>query len=126
MTRNERALKIAEYEGWSEYNKGDWINPEMFKGRIQSLDVIEDLYSSFNGLMPIVCEINKSSLDQRNKYSHAYYIQIRADIAEVVEVFTNNRGNSEFDFTDYPYTDAESLIDALQEAIIFYYENREV
>lgn len=113
MTREERALKIAEFEGKTNcvelspleqrfIQHGDYIMPD---------DYNKLHYSSFNGLMPIVERVNKS------ESAPMYFNFAKRFVTLRKKFFDKNK--IRFHCKNTP------LIDALQEAIIYYHENKE-
>lgn len=110
MTRKERALKIAEMEGW-EKSKIHAFPVYYYRNTStrRALYQLESEYSSFDGLMPLVERVNK------NFETHFAF-----DIdAFEINVYVNLCA------THFELCRFDSLIDALQEAIIYYYENKE-
>ena len=118
MTRDERAIKIAEFEGFKEepnlafpfQSRTSFWNTERTRAFENENDVI-DYFSSFNGLMPIVERVNNKRSVDTGIVITKYEIQV---------YFTGGRPTSVFVYNDSKYP----LIDALQAAIIYYHENR--
>jgi len=102
MTRDERAIKIAELDGW-EFNEselywekgGDYFYDNDHYPDDDSI-TINDYYKSYNGLMPIWL-----------RHRELIYICV-----EHIEVYTYRHHVGEFYFID------ETFIDALQDALI--------
>lgn len=116
-----KAIKIAEFEGWKL--KIDSVQSEFYhkplefrgycKGKeVHSIGSASMYYSSYDGLMPIVERVNNDAADKN-------YIKIL--LADVRVYY-----NCEYDFKAFDYGNTNPLIDALQNAIIFYHENKEI
>lgn len=97
MNREEKAIKIAIFEG---------VEPIIATNKKDCLD----LYQSFGGLMPIVARINSETID---------IIVINYDMVEVA------MGGEYGTYKYFSYSNPDNIINALQDAIIFYYENLE-
>lgn len=109
MTRAEKAIKIAEFEGWELISDLLYKAPNKEGNTTLYRSYLVDVYSSFNGLMPIVERINiKHPTDRIEiKSNHVY-----CDLHDRIE-------------QGFHYGDDIPLIDALQDAIIYYFENKE-
>lgn len=105
MTIKEKAVYIAEKQGWLyDYTSEVWFT-EGWKDSNKT-EWLHQYYFSFNGLMPIVVAINANS---------SYEIIICFSQL----VFNDGDGY----VCDYKYKTDLELIDALQNAIIKYYED---
>jgi hypothetical protein len=110
MTNKEKAKFIAEKQGWVFEPSGTDSRFDIAINQNLKESIFADFaisrYTSFNGLMPIVVEINMAA-----EYS------IVVDIAKVSYFQGTNIIDSFWFKTDL------GLIDALQSAIIKYYED---
>jgi hypothetical protein len=115
MTRTEKALKIAGFEG---DNRNVLIKLEtdkdgnLFYTKDEFLRGDVSHYSSFNGLMPIVERINKSTKE---------ILKIFITPDKIIIRNTEQMLWHSYYVIDENYT----LIDAFQDAILWHYRNKE-
>ena len=101
------ALRIAELMGWKYQYTDRWSRIETYsKNKIVKSSVeLKRLFSSYNGLMPIVFKCNKSDVDYPiNINPH----QIKAYPDDALDI--------------YSYDTEPEFIDAIQECVIKYLE----
>lgn len=128
MTRAEKALKIAKFEGWEfdtyHFHKRGKIEVWGYFDKTEKVEYylrtilkrkhkskLIELYSSYDGLMPIVERVNNNSDEN-------YCIKILLFNISVFKIYAD-------DFKFFDYNEKIPLIDALQDAIIFYHQNKE-
>jgi hypothetical protein len=113
MTRQDKALKIAEYEGWELLKNGLYQNDDKTKHKSQVQQFKDEVirkYIDYNGLMPIVERVNKIWCNNPDGFEITSF-EINVFVAGTHTHFESDR--------------YESLIDQLQDAILFYHENKE-
>lgn len=118
MDKNEKALKIAGFEGFSKI-ESDIDNFYKHKNSIVNSDLEEendliDEYSSYNGLMPIFERVNKTN------YFNKFKFKIDFDKVVIRQEYYIGK-NIRIKFTELSYKEIP-LIEAIMDAIIYYYE----
>jgi len=112
MKNNEKALKIAVAECWNSQGSHDGITKYSKevnnKWQFVEQSKIIELFSSCNGLMPIIERINKDN-SQNSIEIFDYSVYCHCEKLTVVNGFN--------------YVDT-LLIEALQDAILFYHDNQ--
>lgn len=107
MTINEKALKLAEYDGWeiqSSITSAKKGNEYMLK-----LDLF-NIYTSFDKLMELVSEINSYSFEDLWFVNiDAFYVLLKHVNKRLVKQFEYNRNNT-------------TLKEALMDCLLEYYK----
>lgn len=125
MTREQKALEIAKLEGWEPISYTE-ITEDYYKDCFKNVDsdlalTTQDLeykYSSFNGLMEIVERVNKSQHNYQFSINYYYSSHYKKIQEQWVRVECTNYEEA-INYRDFGYDNAP-LIDALQDAILYY------